>query len=77
MENVLKICRTRNLSVQGKVTIFKSLTISKVIHLASVTNVPHVIIDQLNKPLKDFIWNQKHPKIRHATVCNNYENWWH
>ena len=61
-ENVLKIWRTRNLTVQRK------------IHLALVANVPHVIIDQLNKIQKDFIWNRKHPKIRHSTFCNTYKN---
>ena len=49
IENVLKIWRIRNVNVQGKITIFKTLAISKVIHLALVTNVPQVIIDQLNK----------------------------
>ena len=56
-ENVLKVWRTRNLTVQGKITIFKTLAISKVIHLALVTNVPLVIIVQLNEIQKDFIWN--------------------
>ena len=55
IENVLKIWRIRNLTVQGKITIFKTLAISKVIHLALVTNVPQVIIDQLNKIQKNFI----------------------
>ena len=49
IENVLKIWKIRNLTDQGKITIFKTLAISKVIHLALVTNVPHVKIDQLNK----------------------------
>ena len=57
IENVLKIWRIRNLTVQGKITIFKTLAISKVIHLALVTIVPQVIIDQLNKIQTDFIWN--------------------
>ena len=61
-ENDLKIWRTRNLIVQGKIAIFKALAISKVIHLALATNVQHVIIDQLNKIQKDFICNQKHPQ---------------
>ena len=39
----------KKLTVQGKVTIFKTLAISKVIHIALVTNFPYVIIDQLNK----------------------------
>ena len=55
IETILKIWKTRNLTVQGKITIFKTLAISKVIHLALVTNVSHVIIDQLNKIQKDFI----------------------
>ena len=74
IENVLKIWRIRNLTVQGKITIFKTLAISKVIHLALVTNVPQVIIDQLNKIQKDFIWNRKYPKIKHSTLCNTHEN---
>ena len=41
IEDVLKIWRISNLTVQGKITIFKTLGISKVIHLALVTNVPH------------------------------------
>ena len=57
IENVLKVWRTRNLVVQGKITIFKTLAISKVIHLALVTNVPRAIIVQLNEIQKDFIWN--------------------
>ena len=73
-ENVLKIWWTRNLAVQGKITTFKTLAISKVIHFNLVTIVPHVVIDQLNKIQKDFIWNQKHPKKRHSTLCNTYKN---
>ena len=69
IENVLKIRRTRNVTVQGKITIFKTLAIFKVIHLALVTNVPQVIIDQLNKIQKDFIWNRKQPQKK-PTLCN-------
>ena len=70
----LKLLRTRNLKVQGKITIFKTLAISKVIDLALFTNVSHVIFDQLNKIQKDFIWNQKYTKIRHSIFCHSYEN---
>ena len=55
IENVPKIWKTRNLIVQSKIKIFKALAILKVIHLALVTNVPYVIINQLNKIQKDFI----------------------
>ena len=52
IKNVLKIWRTRNLTVQGKITIFKTLAISKAIQFALVANVQHVIIDQLSKNQK-------------------------
>ena len=55
--------KIKNLTVQDKINIFKTLAISKVIHLALVTNVSRAIIDQLNKIPKDFIWNRKYPKI--------------
>ena len=56
IKNVLKIWRIRNLTVYGKIKIFKSLAISKVIQLALVDNVPHVIIDRLSKIQKEFLF---------------------
>ena len=54
--------------------MFRNFAISKVIHIILVTNVAKVTIDQLNKIQKDFIWNRKHPKIRHSALCNTHEN---
>ena len=74
IEKVLKLWRMRNLTVEGKITIFKTLAISKIIHLSLVTNVPTEIINELNKIQKEFIWNGNNPKIKHSTLCNKYEN---
>ena len=38
-----------NLSLLGKITIFKTLVLSKIIHLALVTNVPTETIELLRK----------------------------
>ena len=38
----------RNLTIEGKVLVFKSLTIFKVVHLSRITAVRHAIINQLN-----------------------------
>ena len=64
----------RDLSIEGKIVVFKSLAISKIIHLALITTITIPIINQLEKIQKDFIWNGKPPKIRHKTLCNTYEN---
>ena len=74
IEKVLKLWRMRNLTLEGKITIFKTLAISKIIHLSLVTNVPTQIINELNKIQKEFIWNGSNPKIKHSTLCNKYEN---
>ena len=63
----------RNLRIEGKVLVFKSSTISKIVHLSLITTVPHAIINQLNVK-KSFIWNGKNPKIKHSTLSNSYKD---
>ena len=74
IEKALKLCRMRNLTLEGKITIFKTLAISRTIHLSLVTNAPTQIIKELNKIQKEFIWNGSNPKIKYSTLCNKYEN---
>ena len=55
IETVLKIWRMRNLILEGKITILKKLTISKITHLALVTVLLNSTITHLNKIHKEFI----------------------
>ena len=71
---MLKLWRARNLSLEGKITVFKSLAPSKITHLALVKTIPPSIIDQLNETQKNFIWNGLNLKIKNSTINNNYEN---
>ena len=71
---MLKLWGMQNLIVEGKITIFKILAISKIIHLSLVTNVPMEMINGLNKIQKEFIWNGKNQKNYHSTLGNKYEN---
>ena len=73
-EEILKLWRMRNLILEGKIAIFKTLVISKILHLSLATNVPTQIINELNKTQKEFIWNGSNPKMKHSTLCNKYEN---
>ena len=36
----------RNLTIEGKILVFKSLTFSKTVHLTLITTVSHAIINQ-------------------------------
>ena len=47
IENVLKLWRAKNLSLERKIAVFKSLALSKIIHLTLVQIIPPSIIDQL------------------------------
>ena len=55
IEKVLKLWRMRNLTLEGKVTVFKALTISKIVHLALITNIQTSTMKELNKIQKEFI----------------------
>ena len=63
----------RNLTLEGKITIFKTLAISKIIHLASITVLPNTTINQLDKIHKELIWNHKRPTIIEKTVINRFD----
>ena len=47
IENVLKLWRAKNLSLERKIAVFKSLALSKITHLTLVQIIPPSIIDQL------------------------------
>ena len=75
IENVLRVWRMRDLTIQGKIVIFKSLAISKIVHLALIKSVPIFTIEQLNVIKKNFIWKEKsRTKAKHSALCNSYEN---
>ena len=73
MENVLKLWRFRNLTLEGTITIFKTLVISKIVFLLHVMTISTEIINSIEKMQKEFLWNGKRPKIKHQNICSNYE----
>ena len=64
----------RNLLIAGKITVFKAFAISKIVHFALVKTIPNSIIQELSKIQKEFKWKTCNPKIKHDTLCKNYEN---
>ena len=62
----------RNLFLLGKISIFKTLAFSKIIHLTLVTSVPTSTIDLLNKIQKEFLWDKKNAEIKNTTLCCDY-----
>ena len=74
IESILKLWRMRQLTLEGRITVFKYLAISKVIHLLLITKLRNNTIDLMYEIQKNFIWQSKMAKIKHSTLCNGYEN---
>ena len=47
IKKVLQIWRVRDLSITGKITVFKTLEISNIVHFALVKTIPNLIIQEL------------------------------
>ena len=71
IKKVLKLWRTGNLTVEEKITIFKTLAISKIVHLSLVTNFPMEIINEPNKIQKEFIWVETTQKLNTPPCATN------
>ena len=56
----------------GKIVVFKTLAISKIVYISYMASVPECILTQLESIHKIFIWNGKKAKIKHSTLINDY-----
>ena len=54
----------RQLTLEGRIMLFKSLAISKVIHHLLITKLHNKTIDFMYKIQKNFIWQGKKAKIK-------------
>ena len=73
MKRFLKIWKMRRLTLEGKIVIFKTIAISKIVSQTFITTVPKHIVSELKKIQKAFFWNNSSPKIKHETLCNDYK----
>ena len=64
----------RQITLEGRITVFKSLAVPKFMHLLLITKLPNNTIDILHKIQKEFIWQGKKTKIKRSILCHGYEN---
>ena len=72
IQSVVKVWNMRFLSIYGKIVIFKTLALSKIVYIGCMSNVPEEIIKFLEQIHKDFIWDKKRPNIKHSTLIADY-----
>ena len=70
--NQIKECnflwRFQNLTLEGRIVVFKSLTVSKIIFQALIAPVPTQVIKALETIQTSFLWDNSNPKIKQKTL---------
>ena len=63
----------RNITVEGRIIIFKTLALSKMVYLTLMTSFSKQLIEELQRIQKSFTWNNFTPKFKNETLCNSFE----
>ena len=54
IQRVLRIWKMRNLTLKGKIVIFKTIAASKIVFQSFITNIPKYVLNELEKIQKTF-----------------------
>ena len=69
IKKLIKLWQARKLSPYGKVTVIKSLFLSKITHLLlSLPSPKKILFEEINLIFKTFLWNNKPPKFRKEII---------
>jgi hypothetical protein len=75
IENTIKQWQYRGISLQGKIIVLKTFVISKLVYALSVLPSPHKDrLDQLQKTLSSFVWDNKPAKIKKDILIGDYKD---
>ena len=68
MKSILNIWLPRNLTLYGRITILKTLGLSKLIYNTSMLSFPPNFPVLVKQIISDFVWNSKPAKTKHTTM---------
>ena len=64
----------RNLTLEGRIVVLKTLAILKITFLALLTKISYQVVKELEKIQKSFLWENSAPKMKHETTCKDYKD---
>ena len=73
MEGVVACWRWRNLTIIGKIALFKSLVFSKIVFISYLNSIPKALIEKIEQIQKEFLWDKKRPKIKQSSLKSDYK----
>ena len=71
-KQTLNSWKFRCLTPVGKITVIKSLILSKFTHLFSTLPAFEGILNYINKMLFNYLWDRKPDKIKREQICSTY-----
>ena len=74
VQSVLNLWQYLNLTLEGQIVVFKSLSISKTVFQALIVPVPAHVIKALETIQTSFLWNNSNTKTKYKTLCKRCEN---
>ena len=74
IEHILSLWTLRKLTLLGKVQVINTLIVPQLLYLCSVLHMPKQYIEQYQKIVTKFIWNNKPPKVKYKAMINSSEN---
>ena len=63
----------RSLTIEEKITIFKTLALSRVVYLELLRVVPNHITDEMIKIQNNFVWKNICAKMKHQTLILDHK----
>ena len=75
MKNTLIQWSKRNLTPFGKITVLKTLVVSKINHLLlALPNPPDIVLKEINTLFFNFIWNNSRDRIKRKISIKDYKD---
>ena len=68
LQTKLDMCRSRDLTLFGRVVIIKSLGLSQLIYSISNLNLPNKVVPLVKRKLFNFHWKNKKGKIKRESL---------
>ena len=76
IKNLLLQWNRRNITPFGKITVIKTLALSKINHLLlSLPSPPDRMLKDLESVFYNFIWNGLKDKIKRKVMVKDYKKW--
>ena len=72
--DVLKKWKCRKLTWFGKITVLKSIALSKLTYCISTLETPEWFTDEVKKAIVEFMWDGKPSKIKYQTAIGDVSN---